>query len=101
MSSVETLFAIAAYDHPGSGAVRSENRMAHLAYVGRHLDRLRLAGPFVDPSGQLCGSLMIVAMSLAEAQQFSAEDPYTRAGLFGEVRITAWSPVVGPLAPTG
>lgn len=49
----------------------------------------------------MCGSLMIVAMSLEEAQRFSAEDPYTQAGLFDLIRISAWSPVVGPLASTG
>jgi uncharacterized protein YciI len=39
----------------------------------------------------MCGSLMAVECAdLAAARRFSAEDPYTRAGLFARIDIHEW-----------
>lgn len=101
MAPSKSLLAICAFDRPESASIRDQNRAEHLAYVATHLDRLKLAGPLLGEDGRVCGSLIVVAMSRSEAKQFSAQDPYRLAGLFEMVRITAFSPVVGPLASTG
>jgi uncharacterized protein YciI len=44
----------------------------------------------------MCGSLLIIeADDIAAAQALAAEDPYSKAGLFSDVRIEAWKKVIG------
>ena len=55
-----------------------------------------MAGPFLDPAGQMTGSLIILSVdSLQAAQDWAASDPYAKAGLFEQVRITEWKKVIG------
>jgi uncharacterized protein YciI len=62
-------------------------------YRSIHLERLKnldrkgkliLAGPFKDKTGSL---IVIEAESLADAEHFAQEDPYTIHGVFQEVEI--------------
>ena len=86
-----TLFVISWRDKPGALEVRMGAREAHLAYAHDQGDRVKLGGPYLDESGQMCGSLIIYeAETLEEAQAFHDKDPYKLAGLFETSTITPW-----------
>ena len=57
---------------------------------------MKLGGPFLDPAGQPCGSMLILdCPDEAAARAFLAGDPYAKAELFASVELRAFSPVVG------
>ena len=88
-------YAVICRDKPGSIEIRKANRDAHLAYV-EETGVVSLAGPFLTPEGEMCGSLVILDVeSLAAAQEWAAGDPYAKAGLFHSVRVDGWKKVVG------
>jgi hypothetical protein len=85
-------FAVMCLDIKDGLRLRLSVREAHLAYV-RTLPAgfIKLAGPFLDPAGDMCGSLFIFeAGGLAEIDDYLANDPYVRAGLFASVEIRPW-----------
>lgn len=84
------LFIISALDRKDAGDLRLATRARHLEYV-RLSGRVRLGGPFLDESGSMIGSLIILeADDLAQAQRFAADDPYTKAGLFSSTTVLPW-----------
>jgi uncharacterized protein YciI len=88
------LFALICNDRPGALAVRLETRPAHLAYLEKA--GVAMAGPFLDDSGQPCGSLVIIDVEdRAAAEAWAAGDPYSEAGLFASVEIRAWRKAIG------
>lgn len=90
------LFTLVCLDKPNALDLRMANREAHLAYVATFGERVKLGGPMLDEAGQMAGSLLIVdAGDMAEAQAFSAADPYAKAGLFQSVEIRQFRVVVG------
>ncbi len=81
------LFVLTCIDKPNALEARLGAREAHLAYV-RAAGVVKLAGPFLDEAGGMTGSLLIIeAEDLAQAQAFSAADPYAAAGVFQSVDI--------------
>ncbi|MEM6373203.1 MAG: YciI family protein [Pseudomonadota bacterium] len=89
------IFALMAWDKPDALSVRMENRPDHLAYLDE-TGVVRKAGPFLDPEGQPCGSLIVLDVpDLAAARAWAENDPYAKAGLFRDVQITAWKQVMG------
>jgi hypothetical protein len=71
---------------------RMAAREAHLAYA-RTLPPgfIKLAGPFLDPAGEMCGSLFIFeAEGKAAIDAYFAKDPYVLAGLFASVDVRPW-----------
>jgi len=95
------LYALICTDKANSTALRMEVRPRHLAYIDQHKARIPIAGPFMSEDGQtMAGSLIVIeAADLAEAKAFSAQDPYTQAGLFAHVDIRPWRWTLG--APNG
>ena len=92
------LFVLNCHDKPNSLALRMATREAHLAYVRPQLDILKLGGPHLDANGDMAGSLMIVDVAdRAAAEAFSANDPYTKAGLWSRVEITPFKVTLGQL----
>ena len=92
------LFVLHCVDKPNALEVRMGARDAHLAYVGGKRDILRLGGPMLDEAGGMAGSLLIVDVAdKAAAEAFSADDPYTRAGLWQRVDISAFKASLGNL----
>lgn len=91
------LFALICTDKPGSAAVRLEARPRHLAYIEQHKSKVPIAGPFLSEDGQsMTGSLIVLeAENLEAAKAFSANDPYTQAGLFSHVDIKPWRWTIG------
>lgn len=87
-------YAIHCIDKPHGQELRAQTRDAHLDYVRALGGRLVVAGPLLDDGGQPIGSLLIIDFaSRKEAIDFAASDPYTRAGLFASVAVTAWRQV--------
>lgn len=91
------LFAVIATDRPGSAALRQATRPSHVDYVKTFGPRVQVAGPFLSEDGTtMLGSLIIIeAASRADAEAFSANDPYTKAGLFDSVDIRPWAWTIG------
>ncbi len=89
------LFALICTDRPGQQALRLENRAAHRAWL-MAADCVVHAGPFLDDTGAMTGSLLVIDQpDRAAAAAWAAQDPYAQAGLFAEVRIEAWQKVIG------
>lgn len=87
--------ALICIDKAGALQTRVDNRPAHLAHIAT-TGVVEMAGPFLNPEGQMTGSLIILSVeSLAEAQNWAMLDPYSQAGLFQSVTITEWKKVVG------
>ena len=87
--------AVICQDKPGALPVRQDNRAAHLDYI-KSTGVVEQAGPLLDPNGQMCGSLLILDVaSLQAAQDWAADDPYAKAGLFAAVQVIAWNKVIG------
>jgi uncharacterized protein YciI len=90
------LFTLVCLDRPGGLDLRMATRDAHLAWAGARMDQLKMGGPLLDEAGAMIGSLMIVeADDLASAKAFSADDPYTHAGLFQSVEIRGFRVTLG------
>lgn len=85
-------FAVICMDIEDGLKLRLSVREAHMAHV-RALPPgfLKLGGPFLDPAGDMCGSLLIFEAENREAiEACLARDPYVQAGLFASVEIRPW-----------
>ncbi len=91
------LYLIHCLDKAGSGDVRKDNQPAHVEYLKSKPIDIVMAGPVVGDDGEaVIGSFLVVeAESRAQAETFSANDPYAKAGLFDSVLINAWKKTVG------
>ncbi len=91
------LYAISCIDKPDHGALRQENRPAHIEYLEGQAGMIKFAGPYVSEDGAaMTGSLLVVeAADLAAARAFAAADPYAKAGLFASVDIRPWKWIFG------
>lgn len=89
------LFALIAKDKPDALSVRQENRPAHVNYL-KTTGCVFQAGPLLDDSGSMIGSLVILDVAdRAAAQEWQNNDPYTKAGLFADVQLIVWNKVIG------
>mgnify|MGYP001347078116 CR=1 FL=1 len=91
------LYALICTDKPNASALRGEVRPRHLAYIESRKSEVKIAGPFVSEDGKtMLGSLIVIeAADLAAARAFSAQDPYTQAGLFANVDVRPWRWTMG------
>ena len=81
-------YILIARDKPESLELRMATRPDHLAYIESFGSKARLGGAILDDAEKPAGSVIVLEMdSLAEAQQFAADDPYNKAGLFSSVEI--------------
>lgn len=96
-------FAIMATDVPDSLQARMNARPAHLARLQALQDagRLMIAGPHpaietVDPGpAGFTGSLVIAEFpSAAAARSWAEQDPYVEAGVYADVVIKPFKPVL-------
>lgn len=90
------LFMFFCSDKPGHEQLRLDTRQAHLDYLGAFKDRAVAVGPTLSEDGQhMNGSLLILDLAdRREAEDFAANDPYAKAGLFESVTIRAWKKVI-------
>jgi len=88
------LIALIAHDKPGALQIRLDNRDAHVAYL-KATGVVSQAGPFLDDNDAMCGSLVILDLAdMAAAEEWAANDPYAKAGLFADVQLTQWKKVI-------
>lgn len=87
--------ALITRDKPKYLQVRLDNREAHLAYI-KETDVVEMAGPLLDDSGQMSGSLIILDVEdITVAEAWAAKDPYKKANLFESVSIIQWNKLIG------
>jgi len=92
------LFVLSCLDKPAALQVRMGAREAHLDYVRRRAEVVKIAGPYLDEAGDMAGSLFILDLpDRAAVEAFNAEDPYTLAGLWQRVEIRAFRTAIGQL----
>lgn len=90
------LFAVTLLDRPGADALRHATSAAHRAFVSTHAARMLLGGPLTDESGtRNIGSLIILeAETEADARALLTEEPYCKAGVFEQVILRPFRPVI-------
>ena len=93
------LWAITCIDKPNTAAIREEHLLPHRAYLQSQKGILVLAGATQTDDGKdAIGSLFVVNVdSRDKAKAFSDGDPFTRAGVFSDVKIVRmrkgqWNP---------
>jgi uncharacterized protein len=92
------LFMLACFDKPNSLDLRMATREAHLAYARDRAKMIKVAGPMLDESEGMAGSLFILeAEDRAQVEAFNAADPYQQAGVFGQVEIRGFRASIGQL----
>jgi uncharacterized protein YciI len=93
------LYVVTCIDKPNSLDLRMATREAHLAYAGATKSvRFVVGGPFLSEDGTMVGSMIIVdAETRAAVDDFVANDPYGKAGLFQSVEVRPWKVTVGSL----
>ncbi|MEO1238448.1 MAG: YciI family protein [Pseudomonadota bacterium] len=85
--------ALIARDKPGHRDARKANRDAHLAYADG-TGCVVTAGPLLDDTGEMCGSLIILDLpDLDAARDWAANDPDAKADLFQSVELIQWKKV--------
>ncbi|MDG1005082.1 MAG: YciI family protein [Emcibacteraceae bacterium] len=94
-------YIITAFDKENSLELRMSVRSDHLAYAEEKGITV-LAGPLLtemdDPKPR--GSMLIVEVeSRGQAEEFAANDPYNKAGLFEKITIHRWMGALGPWLP--
>ncbi len=96
-------YAFICKDLPGSLEKRKQTREAHLARLRalQQTGRLLVAGPFPaadcpDPGDAgFTGSLIIAEFdSLDDAQSWADDEPYLAAGVYGEVQVKPFNPLL-------
>ncbi|MBC7781354.1 MAG: YciI family protein [Proteobacteria bacterium] len=102
------LYIIYQEDGPDSLSIRARTKEQHFAYLDRHRDKLVLGGATLAEDGATrLGSVLILNVaSLAEAEAFSRDEPFRKAGLFSSVKITRmrrgqWYPENAPESAEG
>lgn len=85
-------YLIETFDKPDSLDLRQSTRPQHLAYLAEHVDRILVAGAKWSDDGSVAlGSLIVLDVDTrASAEEFARNDPFAKAGLFAETRITNW-----------
>ncbi|HEY0266565.1 MAG TPA: YciI family protein [Rhizomicrobium sp.] len=92
----------------GAGEIRERVKPAHLAYLASFESKLVLGGAMLAEDGaKRTGSVLILNLgSLAEAEAFSRDEPFRKAGLFKSVKISRmrrgqWNPAAAPATAEG
>lgn len=89
------LVALIARDKPDHLQTRLDNRADHLAYIDK-TGVVAQAGPLLDQDGAMVGSLIILDVTdMTAANDWAADDPYAKAGLFEAVELITWKKVIG------
>ena len=102
------LYLIYCEDRPDGAAIRAAEREAHFAYLAQHRDIVLLGGALLAEDGatRIGSSFLINVKSRAAAEEFSRNEPFTKAGLFHDVRLRRmrrgqWNPEAVPKTAEG
>ena len=87
------LFAFHLTDRADAGDLRQRVRPEHKAYLAQVAERIAFAGPLLaDNSQTMRGSLLVIDFAdRAAALAWLAQEPFTRAGLYGESQVHAFT----------
>lgn len=87
------LFVLHLLDKPGAGDLRQRMRPEHKAYLAQVAERIAFAGPLLQDDGEtMLGSLLVIDFaSRGAVMAWLADEPFTRAGLYADVRIHAFA----------
>ena len=87
------IFVFHLTDKPDSGQLRTSVRPEHKAYLGLQAERMAFAGPLTSDDGAtMIGSLLAIDFAdRAAAESWLANEPFTKAGLYGAVSIQAFN----------
>jgi uncharacterized protein len=87
------LFAFHLTDRDDAGDLRQHVRPEHKAYLTQVAERIAVAGPLLAEDGQtMRGSLLVIDFAdRAAALAWLAQEPFTRAGLYGESQVHAFT----------
>lgn len=85
-------YAVITKDKPDSLDLRNQERGVHLEFLEANKGRLLAAGAMIDDdgSGGRGGIIIVDTDDRKEAEDFIAEDPFTKAGLFESVTVVRW-----------
>jgi uncharacterized protein len=102
------LYIIYQEDREDGAEIRAANKEKHFAYLDKHQDILVLGGALLADDGiKRTGSCLILNVPGREqAEEFSRNEPFRRAGLFKSVKITRmrrgqWNPAAAPQTAEG
>ena len=86
------IFTFILIDKPDTQALRHRLRPEHKAYLGQVGQRIAFAGPLVADDGQtMLGSLLAIDFESRDAAHaWLADEPFTRAGLYGSTTVHAF-----------
>lgn len=95
-------FVVHCIDRPNASGLRQRTRTEHLEYMIAHEECIAFGGPLQSDDGsRVIGSLMVLTYDTREAvDAFLAAEPYTRAGLFAELKVSRLRQMV-PENPPG
>jgi len=87
------LYAFVLMDRPDGAALRQRVRPEHKAYLAQVASRIAFAGPLLHDDGvAMLGSLLAIDFDTREgAMAWLADEPFTRAGLYGATSVHAFS----------
>lgn len=76
----------------GSDDVFAECRPQHLEYLTENIDKILAGGALLDDDGTSPhgGVIILDTDDRKEAEDFIANDPFSRGGLFESVTVTRW-----------
>lgn len=80
-------------DKPGTAELRQRLRPEHKAYLGQLADRIAFAGPLLQDDGvTMLGSVLAIDFDSREAARaWLADEPFTRAGLYAQTHLHAFT----------
>lgn len=85
------LFALVANDRPQGLEDRLKHRAEHLRHLAGLGEKLVVAGPFLDVSGNPNGSIVVIeAADLSEAEEVFLRDPFIIHGVFASYDVRPW-----------
>ena len=81
------LYCLMCQDKENAIETRMQNREDHLKYVAE-TNVVKYAGPLLSEENTMIGSLIVIEVhNKGEAEEWSENDPYKKAGLFDKVEI--------------
>ena len=86
------LFSFHLTDRADAGDLRQRVRPEHKAYLAQVAEQIAFAGPLLGGDGQtMRGSLLVIDFAdRAAALAWLAQEPFTRAGLYGNAQVHAF-----------
>lgn len=91
-----------------SKQIRADLLQEHLAYIEAHMHLILVGGALLDEDGstRVGSAFLLNVKDLAEAERFSQNEPYRRAGLYQSISIirmrrAQWAPGNAPASADG